>query len=169
MTQGGRVLVGVSGSLWSLAALHRAVDEARRGGVELKAVMAWAPVGGEMAYRRAPCPPLLAEWENAAAERLAQAFRDAFGGYPDGVRLSLVTARGEPGPALTELADRPDDLLVISTGRQGRLTRIFHGGVSRYCLAHARCDVLAVPPSELMRDLGHGARVLDELPLTKHY
>ena len=67
-------------------------------------------------------------------------------------------------PAIAS-ALRPDDLLVISTGRQGRLTRMFHGGVSRYCLAHARCDVLAVPPSELMRDLGRGARVLDELPL----
>ncbi|WP_329366479.1 universal stress protein [Streptomyces sp. NBC_00669] len=164
MSQGGRVLVGLSGSLHSLCALHRAVEEARRREGELVAVTAWAPPGGELAYRRTPWPPLLAAGEKAAARCLERAFTDAFGGYPEDLDLSLVTARGEPGTALTELADRPDDLLVISTGRRGR-TRLFHGGVRRYCLAHARCDILAVPPPDLMREVGHAARVLDELPL----
>jgi nucleotide-binding universal stress UspA family protein len=158
MAQGGRVVVGVSGSLRSLGALHRAVDEARRRDGELLAVLAWTPVVGEDAYRRGPCTPLLTTWENAAAARLERAFLDAFGGYPNGVPLRLVTVRGEAGTALTELADRPDDLLVISTGRQGRLMRLFHGGVSRHCLAHAHCNVLAVPPSELMRDLDRTLR-----------
>jgi len=27
--------------------------------------------------------------------------------------------------------------------------------VSRYCLAHARCPVLAVPPSALMDEMSH--------------
>ncbi|MFI0723507.1 universal stress protein [Streptomyces sp. NPDC021224] len=151
MARNGRVVVGVSGSLLSLGALHRGVAEARDRGGLLVAVLAWTPAGGEGAYRRAPCTPLLAAWEDAAAARLENAFRNAFGGHPHGVPLRMVTARGEPGTALTQLADRPDDLLVVSTGRQGGLARLFHGGVARYCLAHARCDVLAVPPSELMR------------------
>lgn len=154
---GGRVVVGVSGSLRSLAALHRAVDEARRRDGELTAVMAWSPPSGESAHRTAPWRPRLTAWEKSAAGRLEQAFLDAFGGQPDGVSLRLIVARGEPGCALVELADRPDDLLVISTGRQGRL-RLFHGDVGRYCLAHAHCDVLAVPPSELMRELGRAPR-----------
>ncbi|MFG1811372.1 universal stress protein [Streptomyces sp. NPDC049040] len=158
MAQGTRVVVGVSGSLRSLGALHRAVEEARRRGGELVAVLAWIPVGGEASYRRAPCTPLLAAWENAAAARLEQAFLDAFGGRPEGVPVRLVTVRGEAGTALTELADRPDDLLVVSTGRQGGLMRLFHGGVSRHCLAHAHCDVLAVPTSELLRDLDRSLR-----------
>ena len=165
MEQGGRVVVGVSGSLHSLAALHRAVGEARRRDAELLAVVAWTPAGGEIAYRRAPCPPLLAAWENAAADSLKQAFKDAFGGRPEGVRLRLLTARGGAGAALTELADRPDDLLVIGAGRRGVPARVFHGAVARYCLAHATCDVLAVPPSDLMRELGRFARVLGERPL----
>ena len=163
-SHGGRVVVGVSGSLCSLTALHRAVDEARRADVELLAVTAWTPPGGEFAYRRSPCPPLLTACETAAAGRLQQAFTDAFGGFPADTRLRLVTACGEAGFALTELADQPDDLLVISTGRQGR-PRMFHGAVSRYCLAHARCDVLAVPPSDLMRAAGRTARELDRLAL----
>jgi hypothetical protein len=43
-------------------------------------------------------------------------------------------------------ADQTDDLLVVGTGRQGRLARLFHGSVSRYCLAHAGGAVLAVAP-----------------------
>ena len=30
------------------------------------------------------------------------------------------------------------------------------GKVSRYCLAHAQCPVLAVPPPPLAREIGHG-------------
>jgi hypothetical protein len=33
-----------------------------------------------------------------------------------------------------------------------------HRSVSRYCLAHARCPVLAVPPSALMDEMAHGLR-----------
>lgn len=54
-----RVVVGLSGSLGSLTALHRAAAEARRTGAVLVAVLAWEPPGGEFAYRRSPCPPLL--------------------------------------------------------------------------------------------------------------
>lgn len=158
MAPSGRVVVGVSGSLLSLGALHRAVTEARSRGGVLVTVLAWTPAGGEAAYRRAPCTPLLTAWEDAAASRLEQAFQDAFGGHPNRLPLRMVTARGEAGTALTQLADPPDDLLVVSTGWQGAFARLFHGGVSRYCLAHARCDVLAVPPSELMRELDRSLR-----------
>ncbi len=34
------------------------------------------------------------------------------------------------------------------------MDEIFHS--DRYCLAHAQCPVLAVPPPELARELGHG-------------
>ncbi|MEV7930664.1 universal stress protein, partial [Kitasatospora sp. NPDC088779] len=67
---GGRVVVGVSGSLGSLAALHRGVAEARSRGAELVPVLAWEPPGGEFGYRRSPCPPLLAAVREAAEQRL---------------------------------------------------------------------------------------------------
>jgi nucleotide-binding universal stress UspA family protein len=154
MAESARVVVGVSGSLSSLAALHRAVAEARQRDAVLVPVLAWHAVGGELAYRSAPCPPLLKVWQEAARRRLDGAFEQAFGGYPAGLRVSPLLVRDEnPGRALVGVADRPEDLLVISTGRQGRLRRIMHGSVSRYCLAHARCTVAAVPPSELLETL----------------
>ncbi|QMU77718.1 universal stress protein [Streptacidiphilus sp. PB12-B1b] len=158
MAESARVVVGVSGSLSSLAALHRAVAEARQRDAVLVPVLAWHAVGGETAYRTAPCPQLLTVWEEAARRRLDTAFEQAFGGFPAGVRVLPLLVRDEnPGRALVRTADRPDDLLVVSTGRQGRLRRILHGSVSRYCLAHARCTVAAVPPSELLEALERAA------------
>ncbi|MGI9007794.1 MAG: universal stress protein [Streptosporangiaceae bacterium] len=150
MADGGRrVIAGVSGSLRSLGALRAGVAEARSAGVPLLAVLAWTPVGGEYAYRRAPCPVLLQVWEHAAAERLHDAFDEAFGGLPAGVIVHQVVLRGKPGPVLVRLADRPGDLLVVGAG-PGRAGLARPGAVSRYCLARARCPVLAVPPPDLI-------------------
>jgi nucleotide-binding universal stress UspA family protein len=148
-----QIIAGVSGSLRSLGALRAAADEARSARAELLAVLAWAPAGGEIAYMRAPCPLLLRLWEQEACERLRDAFDQAFGGLPGGVAVRQLVVRAAPGPALVELADRRDDLLVVGYGGRSRLGCAVHGSVARYCLAHARCPVLAVPPSELIREL----------------
>ncbi|MEY9967848.1 nucleotide-binding universal stress UspA family protein [Streptacidiphilus sp. MAP12-16] len=166
MAENVRVIVGVSGSLSSLAALHRAVGEARRLDAELVPVLAWHAVGGEAAYRAHPCPPLLKVWEQTARKRLDTAFEQAFGGYPAGMRIQPMVVRDDlPGRALVAIADRPGDRLVVSTGRQGRLQRMFHGSVSRYCLAHATCTVVAVPPSELLQTLERAVSEGAPLPL----
>ncbi|MER5639103.1 universal stress protein [Kitasatospora sp. NPDC002227] len=149
----GRIVVGVSGSLGSLAALHRAVDEARRTDAEVLAVLAWAPQGGEHAYRLAPCPPLLAAWRQGAVERLRDALAEAFGGAPDGVRLSAQVVRGDAAPALVRAADRPDDVLVVGAGSGSRLRRGLRPSVTAYCVKHASCPVLAVPRPGLQREL----------------
>ncbi|WUR95375.1 universal stress protein [Streptomyces sp. NBC_01262] len=148
-----RIVVGVSGSLGSLAALHRAVDQARQSGAEVLAVLAWEPVGGEFAYRRAPLPPLLAEGRRLAAEPLVTALDTALGWGWSEHRLDARIIRGAPGRVLVETADREDDLLVVGAGRRGLLRRALHRSTSRYCLAYATCPVLAVPPSSLQRDL----------------
>ncbi|WP_035804900.1 universal stress protein [Kitasatospora mediocidica] len=148
-----RVVVGVSGSLGSLAALHRAVAEARRTDAEVLAVLAWLPVGGEYGHRRAPCPPLMAVWREAAAARLNVALDDAFGGAPTGVRLSTVLIRGDSGPALVQTADRDGDLLVVGSGSGSMLARGLRRSVSAYCVKHADCPVLAVPKPPLHREL----------------
>ena len=69
-----RVVVGVSGSLGNLAALHAGVAEARRRGLPLVAVHAWSPIGGELAYCRAPCAALLRVWRLEARSTLERAF-----------------------------------------------------------------------------------------------
>ena len=59
---------------------------------------------------------------------------------------------------LVDIADQPDDLLIIGTGRRAGLARALRRSVSRYCLAHAKCPVLAIPPSALMDEMSHGLR-----------
>jgi hypothetical protein len=44
----------------------------------------------------------------------------------------------------------------VGAGRRGALARVISGKVSRYCLAHAHCPVLAVPPPALAGELRHG-------------
>lgn len=63
--------------------------------------------------------------------------------------------RGEPGWILVTIAD-PDDLLVLGTSHRGMLAQMICGRVNRYCLAHARCPVLTVPPPALAREMSHG-------------
>jgi nucleotide-binding universal stress UspA family protein len=153
-----RIIVGVHGSLGSLQALRYAADEARQRNVPLLAVTAWIPPGGDMAERRHSSPYLRKIWREAALERLWAAFDAGLGGVPADLRVELQVTRGETGPVLVDTADLPDDLLIIGTGRRAGLRRVLHQSVSRYCLAHARCPVLAVPPSALMDEMSHGLR-----------
>jgi nucleotide-binding universal stress UspA family protein len=147
-----RIVAGVSGSLGSLAALHRAVAQARQAEAELLVVLVWTPPGGELGIRRAPCVPLLSACRDAAVERLREAMELAFPTGETGVPLSCVAVRGEPGTALVAVADRPDDLLVIGAGG-GPWWRRLRPSVARYCLRKAGCPVLTVPRPELQREL----------------
>jgi nucleotide-binding universal stress UspA family protein len=150
-----RIIVGVHGSLGSLQALRFAADEARQRNVPLLAVTAWIPPGGDLAERRHSSPYLRKIWREAAWERLWAAFDAGLGGVPADLRVETQAVRGDTGPVLVETADQPDDLLIIGMGRRAGFGRMTRRSVSRYCLAHARCPVLAVPPSALMDEMSH--------------
>lgn len=152
-SQQRRIVVGVSGSLGSIAALHRAVAEARRTDAAVLAVLAWEPVGGEYAYRRSPCPPLLVAWREAAVARLTGAIETAFSAGCAGVPLTAEVARGHAGDVLVRTAGRVDDLLVIGAGRAGVLRRLLHPSPTPYCVKRAECPVLVVPKPALQREL----------------
>ncbi|WP_042387177.1 universal stress protein [Streptacidiphilus melanogenes] len=152
-----RVVVGVTGSAGSAAALRMAVAEARSSERVLVAVLAWEPPGGEAAYRLAPDPDLVRIWERAAIERLDSAFAQALGGsadasagtvggVPDDVALERVVVRGPAAYALTGLAERADDLLVLGAGARRPLARLLRGAVRRRALAHAHGPVMLVAP-----------------------
>jgi hypothetical protein len=76
----------------------------------------------------------------AAWQRLWNAFDAAFGGIP-------ADLRAEPLTQVASWSMRPAGPMTCSSsgpGRHGTLGRLRHGKVSRYCLAHARCPVLAI-------------------------
>jgi len=96
-------------------------------------------------------------WSDAAWQRLWNALDLAFGGVPDDVTVQPEVLRGETGRVLVNAASQPDDILVIGAGRRGPLAHAAACRVSRYCLAHAKCLVLAVPPPALAQ-VSHGLR-----------
>ncbi|MFD0260388.1 universal stress protein [Kitasatospora indigofera] len=150
MVGNSRVVVGVNGSLSSLAALYRAVEEAGRRDALLVPVIAWSSVDRTLRP--------LSELEHTARRRLDTAFEQAFGGYPGGMVIHPLVVRSEPGRALVAAAGRPDDLLVLGSGHHGRVRRALHGSVAGHCRAHARCEVVVVSPSALLESLELTAR-----------
>jgi nucleotide-binding universal stress UspA family protein len=144
--------------LGSLQALRYAAGEARERCVPLIAVIAWVPPGGDAAERSRPAPYLRRVWQEEARKRLREAFEAGLGGVPPDLMVEQHVERGDTGQVLVEIADRPDDLIVIGTGRRGALSRLLHRSVGRYLLAHAKCPVLAIPPSALMDEMGYGLR-----------
>jgi nucleotide-binding universal stress UspA family protein len=150
-----RIIVGASGSPGSLQALRFAADLARDDDAPLIPVLAWLPPGGELADRRQPSAHLRAVWKEAAWQRLWEALDLAWGGLPADLRATPTVLRGEAGQVLIDTACRPRDLLVVGAGCRGALRRLAGCRVSRYCLAHARCPVVAVPPTDLAQQAGH--------------
>ena len=153
-----RIVVGVHGSLGSLQALRYAADEARRRDVPLVPVLAWLPPGGDLAERRSPSRYLREAWLDAAWERLWTAFDAGLGGVPADIKLEPHVVRGETGLVLVDIASSPEDLLIIGTGSRSTLGRLLRRSAGRCCLAHARCPVLAVPPSAMMEEMSRGRR-----------
>lgn len=148
-----RFVVGVSGSAGSLQALRYAAELARNEAAALTPVLAWTPPGGDIADRRCPNRELRRIWREAAWDRLFESIDMAIGGPPADIEFSPVVVRGEAGHVLTEVAAQPDDVLVIGAGRHSLLHRLLGCRVSRYCLGHACCPLVAVPPSRLAEDL----------------
>jgi len=149
MSSPRRVIVGTSGSPGNLSALRYAEDLARACDAALIPVHTWSPPGRDVAERRSPCMPLRRLWTDDAWQRLWEALVAAWGELPSDLPVRPMVERGDPGRVLTCIASGPGDLLVVGTGRRGTLARVSSGRVSRYCLAHAQCPVLAVPPATI--------------------
>jgi nucleotide-binding universal stress UspA family protein len=152
-----RVIAGVSGSPGSLQAVRYAAGLARDHDATLIPILAWMPPGGEFADRSHPSLYLREIWRDAAWHRLWHALELSLGSIPDDVRFAARVLRGDAGAILVDMASCDGDVLVVGAGRRGAVGRLLNCRVSRYCLAHARCPVVAVPPSDLAR-LGRGLR-----------
>jgi nucleotide-binding universal stress UspA family protein len=151
-----RLIVGTSGSPGSLQALRYGEGLARAHDALLVPVIAWELPGGDRVHRAGTT----GELGKACAELAYQQLRDAmiavWGGVPDDPQVQPHVERGPAGWVLVNLACRSGDVLVVGAGRRGALTRPAYSKVSRYCLAHAQCPVMAIPPPGLARELGHG-------------
>jgi nucleotide-binding universal stress UspA family protein len=163
-----RLIVGTSGSPGSLQALRFGEGLARAHDAVLVPVIAWELPGGDRAHRIGPSGPLGQACRDLACQRLRDALTAVWGEVPDDPLVQPHVERGPAGWVLVNLACRPGDVVVVGAGRRGALARLAHSAVSRYCVAHAQCPVIAVPPPALARELSRGrlARVFRHRSLT---
>lgn len=134
------IVVGVSGSSASAAALRWAAEEARKRRARLRVVRAWTPPIRLAPYAAAGMTP---DEARAAADReLADAMLAAFGPAPPG----HVTAELAEGAAERALVDRSAgaDLLVLGTHSPADAVARSVGPVIRACLTRAPCPVVVV-------------------------
>jgi nucleotide-binding universal stress UspA family protein len=135
--------------LAGLGALRAAVREARRRGATLHAVRVWPPPPrpGGVALQ-----PWWSITTREAVNTVREAFAAAMGGFPRDLTVRVVTLIGPTGPALVEYADGDDDILVVGTsGRSWRRRLRLGGSITRYCVEHTGCPVLAIPPPAMAR------------------
>ena len=130
------ILVGVSGSPASAAALRWAEDEAERRHGELKIVLIWQPER-RASYAR---PPQLADGhagQEHARRELADTIRAVLGQRPLHDATTVVVEGRAERELVAESAGA--DLLVLGSG-----SRMSIGPVVRTCLSHAHCPVVVV-------------------------
>jgi nucleotide-binding universal stress UspA family protein len=141
-TRQSAVVVGVSGSRASGAALQWAAAEARRRSAPLRIVRSWhqqfhagySPAAGWLTPD---------QQRGAATAELAAEVRAAFGAVvPDEVATELT--EGAAGRTLVNLS-ADADLLVLGSGAPEAESV---GPVIRACLSHAHCPVVVVRPAD---------------------
>jgi nucleotide-binding universal stress UspA family protein len=133
------IVVGVSGSRASVAALRWAADEALRRRSRLSVVCAWDHRLRPAHYAENHAP---ADTRAALHSSLAAAMRAAFGPVPpDGVDAEL--AEGVPERVLIDRSAIAA-LLVLGAARPRDAHGLSVGPVLRACLSRARCPVVVV-------------------------
>lgn len=148
-TPGPRIVVGVDGSQGSKTALAWAVAHARLAGAAVEAVTAWQdPVqaGYGFAYAWSPGPADYGAVRDAAAKTLNAAMSETSrAGRDEPVPIHASVVEGHPGDVLLEAAATAC-LLVVGTRGHNPFAGLMLGSVSQYCVQHALCPVVVVPP-----------------------
>lgn len=136
------VVVGVSPTTGSIAAVEWAVDHARRIGAPLVAVTAWqVPVGAAPSVVPAEQAAMVERLAEQAATALAKTVRALAG------ESSTVTRRVERGTASAVLvrASENAQLLVVGPPHPGELSKLRASLFTPQVIYSAACPVLIMP------------------------
>jgi len=140
------VVVGYDGSRGAVAALHVALEEARRRDATLRVVAAWHVPPPLVGTSVAPSSSaLLGEELRLALMEAVDAAVAVLREQSAGVEIESVVVEGQPVSVLTGEAAGAD-LLVVGSRGLGGFRELLLGSVSHQCAQHAACPVLIVPP-----------------------
>jgi nucleotide-binding universal stress UspA family protein len=140
------IVVGLDDSRSARTALRWAADYARHTGLALRAVhvLSW-PFGVTTPGSDSKEAVRHVSFEEVEASYRASitAVFDEAHPRPDWL---FQFARGDAGPVLVRQSQGAS-LLVIGTPEHVGLGRLIAGSVGHYCLSHATCPLVAVPPA----------------------
>lgn len=139
-----RVVVGLSDSQHAGAVLVTAVEEARRRGARIEAVLAYEEPN-PWSERYAVMTRVPGQSRARAQEFAEDLVADVLGDDRDAV--DVMVAEGPAGEALVRQATGAQ-LLVVGSRSRGRspLPSMALGSVALYCVVHAPCPVMVVRP-----------------------
>lgn len=154
-----RVIVGVDGSLPSLRALRLAADQASRRQADLTVIHIRAPARTNARAALVGLPDMtpwpgeqtIRSLDREAEALIVRCIDESLGGEPAGVTVRMVVDVGIPRIRLVHQTGHDEDLLVVGTRGGRRWSHPWRRSVSRYCITHARCPVLVVPPDSFAR------------------
>jgi nucleotide-binding universal stress UspA family protein len=146
----GRIVLGVSTSPAGLQALRYGVTESRRRGAPLYAVRAFA---FEPPWHGPEVARFRDQFAADALRYVREAFDTAMAGVPCDIDVRIETPNARTEHALIAAANNIADVLVLG----GHLWRRRPGRLIRYCLRHAGCPVVIVPPPDFARIGGRTA------------
>jgi nucleotide-binding universal stress UspA family protein len=135
----GRIVVGVDGSVSSLAAIRWAYRQAELTGASLTVVGAW----GFPVYVAEPNVwPGDIDLQSVVQHQLKTVIDRVLPARAT-VPVTVVTRQSSPALALLKESEGAD-LLVVGTRGHGEFAEMLLGSVSLRCVAHARCPVVVV-------------------------
>ena len=155
------IVVGVSNSHASAAALQWAADEARRRHARLRIVRSWEP-SHHASYAMTAQQPTLEQQRANASQDLTATMNDAFGiTLPSDFETEL--AEGSAEQTLVEQSLKAD-LLVLGAVSPPASIDSPVGPVVRTCLSHAHCPVVVVNADADCSDGHFPASTQSDLP-----
>ncbi len=159
-TDGGivRILVGVSGSPNSLAALSWAASEARLHAAEICALHVWSSSMEKLApYASQRGVPSREQEREASSTLLSAAIRYAVESKVAGVVVRPILAEGPPIPVLLRYAASADLLVLGRRRRSSQADSIAVGAVARACILNSRCPIVFIAEANVV--VGHGSHL----------
>jgi nucleotide-binding universal stress UspA family protein len=93
-----------------------------------------------------PAPQALFDDVRGRAERVADDAAQLVGGLAP---VRVVVVSGSPAQVLTAASDDAELLVVGASSHHNVVTRVALGSIAQYCVNHAHCPVVVVPPSIL--------------------
>ena len=146
MARHGSLVVGVDRSDHGRRALSVAIDLARRLHLPCHAVHAWAYPAMAVASPYAAATWPLIDLGPGETTWLAGLLASV---EPDGVAITSEVTRGPAGPALVDVAAELEaPFIIVGSVGHGAIVGVLLGSVSEYCVHHATCPVVVVPPHE---------------------